>query len=89
MRKKKEKKCAGCGCTEHKACSGGCAWELDDVCSACVSDILRADAKKIAGVAPGQKSGRWTHEDRAAVVYSVLCSLYKRPLEYRVHGNSK
>lgn len=38
-------------------------------------DVLRELAEKCAGVAPGEKVGRWTHEDRVAVVYSVLCAL--------------
>ena len=85
-KKKKLTRCDGCGCTEKKACAGGCAWELPGVCSACVSDILWADAKKVCGVAPGGNDKRWTHETRAMLVYSVLCSLYKRPLAYRLHG---
>lgn len=73
--------CAGCGCTEDRACEGGCAWELEDVCSACVSKIIYADAEKVAIV-----DGRWDKATRTMLVYSVLCSLYKRPLEYRQHG---
>jgi len=37
--------------------------------------VMRDMAEKCAGVEPGQKRGRWTHEDRVAIVYSVLCSL--------------
>lgn len=39
--------------------------------------LLRELAEKCAGVAPGEKNGRWTHEDRVAIVYSVLCSLLR------------
>lgn len=38
--------------------------------------VIREMAEKCAGVPPGGKIGRWTHEDRVAVVYSVLCHLY-------------
>jgi hypothetical protein len=27
--------CRGCGCTEARACSGGCHWVAEDLCSAC------------------------------------------------------
>lgn len=27
--------CTGCGCTENRACSGGCSWVTEDLCSAC------------------------------------------------------
>ena len=30
-----DRKCAGCGCTEQKACSGGCEWVDWDLCTAC------------------------------------------------------
>lgn len=29
--------CIKCGCTEDRACAGGCSWVARDVCSACVS----------------------------------------------------
>lgn len=30
------KRCRVCGCTEDRACEGGCHWVEDDLCSACV-----------------------------------------------------
>lgn len=27
--------CSVCGCTDDRACPGGCAWVADDLCSAC------------------------------------------------------
>lgn len=42
-------------------------------------EFLHILAVKVAGVAPGQKNGRWTHEDRVAVVESVLRSLVTMP----------
>lgn len=27
--------CRGCGCTDDKACEGGCSWAEEDLCSAC------------------------------------------------------
>jgi len=31
-----EKACAGCGCSETRACSGGCIWATRALCSRCV-----------------------------------------------------
>lgn len=28
--------CRSCGCTEHAACPGGCAWIEYDLCSRCL-----------------------------------------------------
>ncbi len=30
------RRCRICGCTDARACPGGCAWALEDVCTACV-----------------------------------------------------
>jgi hypothetical protein len=30
------RKCSVCGCTERKACPGGCAWADWDLCTACL-----------------------------------------------------
>jgi hypothetical protein len=37
-----ERVCLGCGCTDSRACPGGCSWPRPDVdlCSACVRDGL-------------------------------------------------
>ena len=36
----KVKKCRRCGCTEDRACAGGCSWVADtDVCSACLTGL--------------------------------------------------
>lgn len=39
--------------------------------------VLWELAHKCAGVPPGGKQGRWTHEDRAAIVYAVMCALIR------------
>ena len=38
--------CQGCGCSDARACEGGCFWVLPDVCSRCAIQTLAA-----AGVA--------------------------------------
>jgi hypothetical protein len=39
--------------------------------------ILWEIAERCAGVAPGEKIGRWTHNDRVVICYAVLCSLIR------------
>lgn len=31
----KVRKCRQCGCTDLRACPGGCAWVTEDLCSRC------------------------------------------------------
>lgn len=31
-----ERRCRACGCTDTRACPGGCSWVLPGLCSACV-----------------------------------------------------
>jgi hypothetical protein len=38
-------------------------------------DLMWALAEKCAGVSPGEKIGRWTHEDRVAICYAVIYKL--------------
>lgn len=38
----KEQACRHCGCTEARACPGGCFWVFPDLCSACVFKALNA-----------------------------------------------
>lgn len=33
-----DRKCRVCGCTENKACHGGCCWMGWDICSRCIGD---------------------------------------------------
>lgn len=35
-------RCRFCGCTEDRACPGGCGWVLPDVCSRCAQGELAA-----------------------------------------------
>jgi len=39
--------------------------------------VLHRMAEKAVTIPEGGKSGRWTREDRVALVYSVLCSLIR------------
>jgi hypothetical protein len=38
-----EQVCRRCGCSETRACSGGCIWANDSFCSRCVSSDAEAD----------------------------------------------
>jgi hypothetical protein len=33
-----KQKCIECGCTDNKACSGGCSWVAPNYCSSCATD---------------------------------------------------
>jgi len=33
-----ERTCRICGCTDTRACEGGCSWLLQGVCSKCITD---------------------------------------------------
>jgi len=37
VRPESAKACRVCGCTQERACPGGCYWVEDDLCSACVA----------------------------------------------------
>lgn len=45
--------CIGCGCTEERACEGGCAWMDPDrrICSSCTSKIGSEDLHAAAAAA--------------------------------------
>lgn len=34
----KEQTCLICGCTDSKACEGGCSWAIPGICSKCITD---------------------------------------------------
>lgn len=35
--------CRSCGCTDERACSGGCYWVEPDLCSQCAAAIMVAE----------------------------------------------
>jgi len=35
LRKRPPRRCRICGCTQERACEGGCYWVAPDLCSAC------------------------------------------------------
>lgn len=37
------RRCRECGCTDGRACEGGCWWVLPDVCSSCAAALLTND----------------------------------------------
>lgn len=42
-----------------------------------IYEYLHELAEKAVSIPKGEKVGRWTREDRVAVVYSALCSIYR------------
>ena len=41
-------------------------------------EAVMAMAKKSVGVVPGEKIGRWNYEDRLALVYWVIATLFSQ-----------
>jgi len=40
--------CRACGCTDERACEGGCWWALPGLCSRCATPTQREDAQRAA-----------------------------------------
>ena len=36
----KVRRCRVCGCTDRRACPGGCSWVEADLCSVCAGDVV-------------------------------------------------
>lgn len=34
------RKCRTCGCSQYRACAGGCWWVEEDLCSACIPGVI-------------------------------------------------
>jgi hypothetical protein len=59
---KQKHKCRFCGCTDKKACKGGCHWISPDVCSLCegrlIAEVLNKffqnNYKLVTGTASGE-----------------------------------
>lgn len=45
--------CRGCGCTDTRACPGGCEWVAEGWCSACASEIGEEDLDFVGRVLAG------------------------------------
>ena len=37
------RRCRECGCTDERACPGGCTWVFVDLCSRCAEDEVARD----------------------------------------------
>lgn len=44
-------RCVGCGCTDKRACPGGCHWVGPDLCSRCLPKVVHSFAESIHGIA--------------------------------------
>lgn len=42
-----------------------------------ISDYLWLSAESVVHIPMGSKEGRWTREDRVALVFSVFCSIVR------------
>jgi hypothetical protein len=50
---------------------------MRDVLTKREKQAIKVMAENAVSIKEGEKVGRWTREDRVAVVYSVLCSLFR------------
>lgn len=66
--------CRGCGCTDDRACEGGCYWVSDEVCSSCTAmgGLSGTEVRRRA-----QRDAR----DREAVERSVRRQQLRKKLE--------
>ena len=42
-----DRSCRGCGCTDERACPGGCSWVTPNLCSACSFQISSKAAQDL------------------------------------------
>jgi hypothetical protein len=47
IRKEGSQTCRECGCTDERACEGGCSWVEEDLCSACADKALVVPEQRI------------------------------------------
>lgn len=40
-------------------------------------EVIRDLAEKVVKIPPGEKIGKWDRESRVALVYAVLCGLFR------------
>jgi hypothetical protein len=62
-------RCDLCGCTDGRACEGGCFWVFDSLCSACVLQALR-----LASIELGPDDRRSVAVQLAALANEVAAS---------------
>lgn len=46
-RARPQRTCRVCGCTQHRACPGGCHWIAHDLCSACGKQPTKAEREAV------------------------------------------
>lgn len=46
-----------------------------------VCDILHQKAEKVVSIKEGEQVGRWTREDRVALVYSAMCAIVRSKIK--------
>jgi hypothetical protein len=41
--------CRVCGCTDDRACEGGCGWAEQDLCTACIDTTAAVETVPVVG----------------------------------------
>jgi hypothetical protein len=67
--------CRACGCTDDRACPGGCSWVERDLCSACVPyETVRMLARcEHPATVPVRLVGAWRPSGRCDVAWCPMC----------------
>jgi hypothetical protein len=60
----KSLKCRVCGCTNARACPGGCYWVQSDLCSACAVSPGRFEEQALPGFGNADLADERDLEDR-------------------------
>jgi hypothetical protein len=76
--------CRGCGCTDSRACLGGCCWVLMDIgqptgiCSQCAMDLRWHPADLVTVGRPGGKPAVVAHVELVSGCYQEGAAFYFR-----------
>lgn len=72
----KTKTCRRCGCTDARACAGGCEWIAEsDVCSACLTTVEQMFYQDlIDAITTGERNGR-----KRMLLFGQILSASPRP----------
>ncbi len=67
--------CRKCGCTDNRACPGGCWWVEPDLCSACANTVAELVAAPVPAPAPVQAPEAQPADPRLVKLASALREL--------------
>ena len=92
----RERRCLQCGCTDKKACKGGCSWITPTLCSRCYVEIVRGGQfveyfNHVATIVneTAHKKGWWVKNRNEGEMIALMHSELSEALEGLRHGNPK